>query len=192
MYVDYHLNSVPAVIIFFFNDTATPEIYTLSLHDALPICADRATSGSAPARRVAGGPRRAGPVRAWHRSPGGRARAPPTRGGRGAPHPTPARRRPHRERPGAVPGLRQTDRARAMVPFASSYPPTARWQTAFCPHRSGKPRGNRGGMLRFIPAALKLAPHLPHPLAPSPQRGEGERMTVRRSPSPPCGEGVRG
>src|SRR5260370_24601467 len=28
-------------IIFFFNDTATTEIYTLSLHDALPICADR-------------------------------------------------------------------------------------------------------------------------------------------------------
>src|SRR3712207_7399287 len=26
-------------IIFFFNDTATTEIYTLSLHDALPICA---------------------------------------------------------------------------------------------------------------------------------------------------------
>src|ERR1043166_10348407 len=25
--------------IFFFNDTATTEIYTLSLHDALPICA---------------------------------------------------------------------------------------------------------------------------------------------------------
>src|SRR5256885_11663729 len=24
---------------FFFNDTGTPEIYTLSLHDALPICA---------------------------------------------------------------------------------------------------------------------------------------------------------
>src|SRR5438045_6691443 len=23
---------------FFFNDTATPDIYTLSLHDALPIC----------------------------------------------------------------------------------------------------------------------------------------------------------
>src|ERR1051326_2029152 len=32
--------SVPTVIelcVFFFNDTATPEIYTLSLHDALPI-----------------------------------------------------------------------------------------------------------------------------------------------------------
>src|SRR2546422_7932718 len=25
-------------VFFFFNDTATPEIYTLSLHDALPIC----------------------------------------------------------------------------------------------------------------------------------------------------------
>src|SRR5437016_13023359 len=25
-------------MLFFFNDTATPHIYTLSLHDALPIC----------------------------------------------------------------------------------------------------------------------------------------------------------
>src|SRR3712207_7213631 len=29
-------------LFFFFNDTATTEIYTLSLHDALPICAARA------------------------------------------------------------------------------------------------------------------------------------------------------
>src|SRR3712207_7824933 len=28
-----------AIVYFFFNDTATTEIYTLSLHDALPICA---------------------------------------------------------------------------------------------------------------------------------------------------------
>src|SRR5256885_6369983 len=28
---------------FFFNDTATTEIYTLSLHDALPICVTHAT-----------------------------------------------------------------------------------------------------------------------------------------------------
>src|SRR3712207_7500651 len=28
-------------IVFFFNDTATTEIYTLSLHDALPICRRR-------------------------------------------------------------------------------------------------------------------------------------------------------
>src|SRR3712207_8705580 len=32
---------------FFFNDTATTEIYTLSLHDALPISADRARAGGA-------------------------------------------------------------------------------------------------------------------------------------------------
>src|SRR3989475_11204653 len=30
---------VPSSLFFFFNDTATTEIYTLSLHDALPICA---------------------------------------------------------------------------------------------------------------------------------------------------------
>ena len=29
---------VVVCVIFFFNDTATTEIYTLSLHDALPIC----------------------------------------------------------------------------------------------------------------------------------------------------------
>src|SRR2546427_6596481 len=29
------------LLFFFFNDTATTEIYTLSLHDALPICAHR-------------------------------------------------------------------------------------------------------------------------------------------------------
>src|SRR5467141_4371330 len=41
---------------FFFNDTATTEIYTLSLHDALPISADfvpTASSASAAARRPA-------------------------------------------------------------------------------------------------------------------------------------------
>src|SRR6266571_4408918 len=31
---------------FFFNDTATTEIYTLSLHDALPICSTRSASTS--------------------------------------------------------------------------------------------------------------------------------------------------
>src|ERR1044072_8672540 len=34
--------------LFFFNDTATTEIYTLSLHDALPIC--KAWPGRAPPR----------------------------------------------------------------------------------------------------------------------------------------------
>src|SRR5258705_11432912 len=31
------LNLSPCIFFFFFNDTATTEIYTLSLHDALPI-----------------------------------------------------------------------------------------------------------------------------------------------------------
>src|SRR6266542_6384987 len=33
------------IYFFFFNDTATTEIYTLSLHDALPISRSRQTSG---------------------------------------------------------------------------------------------------------------------------------------------------
>src|SRR2546422_4534606 len=45
---------------FFFNDTATTEIYTLSLHDALPICSSRSpapdsapiSSPSVPDRRA--------------------------------------------------------------------------------------------------------------------------------------------
>src|SRR5215813_14748974 len=32
------LNALNIVLFFFFNDTATTEIYTLSLHDALPSC----------------------------------------------------------------------------------------------------------------------------------------------------------
>src|SRR5258705_4662969 len=42
-----HLTStiphLPHPLLFFFNDTATTEIYTLSLHDALPIYAARTT-----------------------------------------------------------------------------------------------------------------------------------------------------
>src|SRR6266481_8142217 len=34
----YLLISPLSLFFFFFNDTATTEIYTLSLHDALPIC----------------------------------------------------------------------------------------------------------------------------------------------------------
>src|SRR3712207_7517868 len=32
------MSVLPLYYVFFFNDTATTEIYTLSLHDALPIC----------------------------------------------------------------------------------------------------------------------------------------------------------
>src|SRR6516165_3353555 len=34
----FHMKKQELVALFFFNDTATTEIYTLSLHDALPIC----------------------------------------------------------------------------------------------------------------------------------------------------------
>src|SRR5256886_17035548 len=36
------LSTITISFFFFFNDTATTEIYTLSLHDALPICFSRA------------------------------------------------------------------------------------------------------------------------------------------------------
>src|SRR3712207_7195383 len=76
---------------FFFNDTATTEIYTLSLHDALPICVNRVrTAVSVPdrvARRRERRPRR--------RAPRGAGR-PPGRGRRHAPAPPqPARSEEH-------------------------------------------------------------------------------------------------
>src|SRR6266704_7177559 len=37
-------------LFFFFNDPATPEIYTLSLHDALPICGRRSAPSSSSSR----------------------------------------------------------------------------------------------------------------------------------------------
>src|SRR2546429_9335094 len=37
MYFLYYVTAALRSIFFFFNDTATTEIYTLSLHDALPI-----------------------------------------------------------------------------------------------------------------------------------------------------------
>src|SRR3712207_7522177 len=56
--------------VFFFNDTATTEIYTLSLHDALPICEDdrHHTGGDdaerdEAARRLAHPPARHRPLR---------------------------------------------------------------------------------------------------------------------------------
>src|SRR3989454_10917780 len=50
-----HLN----LLVFFFNDTATTEIYTLSLHDALPISCvedDAAPGPPAPEPKRGGGP----------------------------------------------------------------------------------------------------------------------------------------
>src|SRR3712207_8990752 len=60
---------------FFFNDTATTEIYTLSLHDALPILPQHPRAVPAPydaqvgARDPRDGPRRATGDRGEHRRP---------------------------------------------------------------------------------------------------------------------------
>src|SRR3712207_7476259 len=69
---------------FFFNDTATTEIYTLSLHDALPICAPGGRRDRRPrqpagrhrrrSRRPRGAaPRAGGPSGAGHRRLGPRS-----------------------------------------------------------------------------------------------------------------------
>src|SRR5260370_42482793 len=42
------MDNLPGLILFFFNDTATTEIYTLSLHDALPIYAPLEMSPTCP------------------------------------------------------------------------------------------------------------------------------------------------
>src|SRR3712207_6950668 len=59
-------------IFFFFNDTATTEIYTLSLHDALPISSARDPRAAAARTSRAGPPRRSGRGRRGRRR---RARA---------------------------------------------------------------------------------------------------------------------
>src|SRR5438309_7767737 len=69
----------PCSVFFFFNDPATPEIYTLSLHDALPIWppADpRRRRGGGPGGGVAAGYKDAGKLKAGaesdRREPDGR------------------------------------------------------------------------------------------------------------------------
>src|SRR3712207_8345193 len=42
--MDAGVRLLVTVVVFFFNDAATTEIYTLSLHDALPICDPRSTA----------------------------------------------------------------------------------------------------------------------------------------------------
>src|SRR3989442_7786810 len=57
--------------LFFFNDTATTEIYTLSLHDALPIFRESAGAGFSGSRT---GADRAGPLNRRARGFGSRSR----------------------------------------------------------------------------------------------------------------------
>src|SRR2546422_365824 len=77
----------PFFFFFFFNDTATTEIYTLSLHDALPICARAARRGGSGARldgRLPGRDGR-GSAAARRAGPGAPSRAGAQRHGGGAP-----------------------------------------------------------------------------------------------------------
>src|SRR3712207_8366887 len=53
---------------FFFNDTATTEIYTLSLHDALPICAPISACVCATASQSGSGGT-SGAARSWRSRP---------------------------------------------------------------------------------------------------------------------------
>src|SRR5438270_3433579 len=54
------MHASPLFLFFFFTDTATTEIYTLSLHDALPICVRAPAPGPRPVRRQQGRARQAG------------------------------------------------------------------------------------------------------------------------------------
>src|SRR5437870_13746840 len=46
VYTSFDINAILSILsFFFFTDTATTEIYTLSLHDALPICYIYGTQG---------------------------------------------------------------------------------------------------------------------------------------------------
>src|SRR3712207_8617650 len=65
------------IFFFFFNDTATTEIYTLSLHDALPISCRPPRRPPAPAGAAAPRARRSasrGPAPRRSRAPGSRGR----------------------------------------------------------------------------------------------------------------------
>src|SRR5260370_8267132 len=89
---------------FFFNDTATTEIYTLSLHDALPIW--RRRTGSSRSGRGT-----ARPARGWRRSAPSSASGPTRQGRRDS---RPARNLPAAARP--RPDLRRRSATRRIFP----------------------------------------------------------------------------
>src|SRR5256886_11411904 len=111
--------SPPFSFFFFFNDTATTEIYTLSLHDALPI--------SKAGRSIGDGNDRGG---------GGSARQPEAHHGP-ADHEGPSRRRTH---VGRAPGRHAAGRAAAPQAGTARHP-AAR---AGPPQRSGRPENKPG------------------------------------------------
>src|SRR5206468_12758241 len=69
--------------LFFFNDPATTEIYTLSLHDALPICEERGTADVAAGTSTPAGAPVRHPARDFPPPPAGPDPAPGHRRGAG-------------------------------------------------------------------------------------------------------------
>src|SRR2546429_7695076 len=61
-YFSVLMRSPRCLLFFFFNDTATTEIYTLSLHDALPISTAPRVSSTATCTSASSSPKR-GPIR---------------------------------------------------------------------------------------------------------------------------------
>src|SRR5258707_8768686 len=68
--ISFYTWSFLVFFFFFFNDTATTEIYTLSLHDALPICEPAVAQSNLRELRRAPAECRAGPRRARRPSHG--------------------------------------------------------------------------------------------------------------------------
>src|SRR6266508_494516 len=161
---------------FFFNDTATTEIYTLSLHDALPICpaarraAPRGDLDQAPAGRDPGGP---------SLPPGGPGDGSPAPGGRAPGGPgRPAVFGPNRERhPGlVVRGSGRGGRAagRRSGPTRATDPPPRR-------HGQGGPgaqaaEAGSAGPVEGAGRRLLRRPRRPGDAGPGPASPEGDRV----------------
>src|ERR1051325_8493451 len=104
----------PVVLFFlFFNDTATTEIYTLSLHDALPISRRARRPGRGPGATPRVRPsRRRGPRPARERGRGGRPERRRQRVAPPAPVRAPSRRRPSATRVALAPDENEGARVR--------------------------------------------------------------------------------
>src|SRR2546426_6268694 len=182
---------------FFFNDTATTEIYTLSLHDALPIYRQPAAEPRLPVR---------GRAAQLRRGRGGADGAGGARGGAGAPH-AHRRGRDHGGGPGG-----QRDRpphalaqAERLVPPGSAVPDAARpVRPRDVPLGERRPGGHgtrRGWRLDragACPGERRPAP--PDPAGRGlrldrllPAAGRLDRVRLhRRGPLPPSFRGRRG
>src|SRR2546425_10478688 len=128
-------------LFFFFNDTATTEIYTLSLHDALPISPSAPRSGGpAPAAQRRRAPAPSGArCEAWGSTPRASPGRPPPTPGTARPAPPPSDAPPPRRATAAAAiAHRAATGARAGFPALDGAPESARG-------RAAAGRGSRAG-----------------------------------------------